>query len=74
MSHISDGLATDILKGKMASQRVSYAELSRRLEEIGVKGTAGSLRSKVSRGTFTADFFLQCLLVMDIKTIRLDES
>jgi Domain of unknown function (DUF6471) len=74
MSHIGEGAASRMLRAKMVGQGVSYDELAKRLGEIGVKGTSGGLRNKISRGSFTADFFLHCLSVMDIKNIRLDES
>lgn len=74
MSHINDGTASRILRAKMVGQGVSYDELAKRLGEIGVKGTSGGLRNKISRGSFTADFFLKSLWVMNVVNIRLDES
>lgn len=74
MSHIRDGAAKRILRAKMVGQDVSYEELAKRLGEIGVQETNGGLRNKISRGAFTADFFLQSLSVMNVVNIRLDES
>lgn len=74
MSLIRDGEARRILKAEMARRELSYDGLVAALAEIEVKETNGSLRNKVSRGSFTADFFLQCLAAMGVKTIRLDDT
>jgi hypothetical protein len=73
MSQIRDGEARRILKAEMARRELSYDRLVSALAEIEVKETNGSLRNKVSRGSFTADFFLQCLAAMGVKALRLDD-
>ena len=73
MSHIRDGEAKRILRAEMARREVSYDTLMEKLGGIGVKETNAGLRNKLSRGSFTADFFLQCLTALEVKTIRLDE-
>ena len=55
----------------MALRRVSYADLVKLLAEIEVKETEANLRNKVSRGSFTAAFLLQCLTVMNVTTLHL---
>lgn len=74
MSQIRDGEAKRILRSEMARRETTYEELARRLAEVGVKETNASLRNKLSRGSFTADFFLQCLTVLEVKALRLDEG
>lgn len=71
MSQKRDGDAKRILRAEMALHAVTYEILSARLGEIGVKETNASLRNKLSRGSFTADFFLQCLSALEVKTLRL---
>jgi hypothetical protein len=74
MSHISDGEAKRILRSEMVRRGVTYDDLATRLGEIGVKETNKSLRSKLSRGSFTADFFLQALTAMGVTKLHLGES
>ncbi len=57
----------------MVRRDVGYEELSSRLAEMGVKLSAKALRSKVSRGGFTADVFLQCMTALGVETLRLTE-
>lgn len=66
--------AKAVLRSEMALRRVSYADLVNLLAEIEVKETEANLRNKVSRGSFTAAFLLQCLHVMKVKTLHLDED
>lgn len=66
--------AKAILRAEMALRRVTYADLVQLLAEIEVKETEANLRNKVSRGSFTAAFLLQCLHVMKVKNLRLDED
>jgi hypothetical protein len=63
--------AKSVLRAEMALRRVSYADLVKLLAEIEVKETEANLRNKVSRGSFTAAFLLQCLTVMNVTTLHL---
>lgn len=65
--------AKGVLRGEMVRRRIDYADLVALLAEDGVKETTANLRNKVSRGSFTAAFLLQCLHVMQVKTLHLDE-
>jgi hypothetical protein len=49
-----------VLKSQLALKGVSYKLLARLLGEIGVTETPQSIASKLSRGTFSMAFFLQC--------------
>jgi len=73
MSHIENGDAKRILRAEMVRRSVSYDDLARLLGEAGVKETNKSLRSKLSRGSFTADFFLQALAAMGVANLRIEE-
>ena len=64
--------ARGIIRGEMARQNVTYAQLVERLATIGVQEDERNLRNKVSRGKFTAAFLLQCLMAMGALTFRLD--
>lgn len=52
--------ARGILKAELARRNVSYKQLVKALERIGVDETAHSVAQKLSRGTFSFQFFLQC--------------
>mgnify|MGYP006431098151 CR=1 FL=1 len=61
-----------ILKGELKRRDMSYRQLAERLQEMGVHETERSIANKISRGGFTAVFFVQCLSAMDAREIRLD--
>ena len=61
-----------ILKGEMKRRNMTYDQLAERLAGIGIETSARVLRTKVSRGGFSAVFLLQCFKAMGCKVIRLD--
>ena len=52
--------ARGIIRAEMARQNVTYSQLVKRLESMGVTEDERNLRNKVSR-QLTAAFLLQCL-------------
>jgi len=46
--------------------------LAAKLAEVGVRDTAVNIRNKVSRGGFSAVFFVQCLKATGTEVVRLD--
>jgi hypothetical protein len=65
-------LVKGLLKAELKRRNLSYADLAQKLGEIGVKDSERNISNKVSRGTFTAIFFVQCMEAIGCKTIRLD--
>lgn len=63
-SQIGSENAKGILKAELKRRNMTYADLVENLSAIGVTETEANLRNKISRGTFTAAFFLQCLLAI----------
>ncbi|WP_244364016.1 DUF6471 domain-containing protein [Burkholderia pseudomallei] len=55
----------------MYRMRLSYKELARRLEQLGIDETADQINRKVNRKRFSAAFLLACLVAMDVKFIRI---
>ena len=53
---------------------IGYAELVERLGAIGVKESEQNIANKLSRGTFTAAFFVQCFDAIGCRTIHLDRN
>ena len=58
--------AANILKAELKRQGVTYAQLA---ERIGDKEV--NIRNKLSRGKFSAAFFLRCLDAAQVELVRL---
>lgn len=64
--------ASNILKSILTRRNIKYYELAIKLKEMGIEETQGSISNKISRGTFSFTFFMQCMEALGIKEIRLD--
>jgi hypothetical protein len=62
-----------ILKSELIKRGISNVDLVMLLNEIDVHETKASIDSKISRGTFSACFFLQCLSVIGCTKIEIEE-
>lgn len=60
-----------ILKAELKRKGMSYRDLAEKLAEIGVKDTELNIKNKISRGGFTAAFFVQCLVAIGCHNVRL---
>jgi hypothetical protein len=49
------------IKAELKRYQMKYADLATRLSESGMPITEPTLRNKISRGNFSASFFLHCL-------------
>lgn len=65
-------LARHVLKGELARLGVSNGQLSAKLGAIGIYETESTIVRKISRGKFSAAFFLQCLDALGVTLIRMD--
>lgn len=63
-----------MLKAEMKRRNLSYRDLVEKLAVVGVTETEANLRNKISRGGFTAAFFVQCLEAIGCQTLRLSEG
>ena len=63
-----------ILKAELKRRNVSYKQLAERLEEMGVHDSERNINNKISRGGFTAVFFVQCLNAIGCQTLRFTDS
>lgn len=63
--------AKNILKAELKRKGVTYAQLSERLGEMGTQISEQSVNNKISRGGFTAAFFLQCLEAIGALDIKI---
>ena len=63
-----------ILKGELKRRNIGYKELAERLEKMGIHETERNINNKISRGGFTAVFFVQCLVAIGCTTLRLEDA
>lgn len=66
--------AKNVLKGELKRRGLTYADLAEKLAAIGVEENERNLNNKISRGGFTAAFFIECLIAIGCQTIRLNED
>lgn len=63
--------AKNLLKAELKRRGVTYAQLAEKLAVIGVQENERNLNNKISRGGFTAAFFLQCLHALNAESLPL---
>ena len=63
-----------ILKAELKRRNVSYRQLAEKLEAIGIHETERNINNKISRGGFTATFFIQCLVAIGCHTLHLEDT
>jgi hypothetical protein len=54
-------------------RNVGYRELAENLTAMGTPQTDRNVANKISRGGFTAGFFIQCLVAIGSHTLRLED-
>ncbi len=62
-----------MLKSELIKRGLSTEDLTILLNQHGCTETKASVDSKISRGTFSASFFMQCLYVMGCTKIDIEE-
>lgn len=62
-----------MLKAELKRRNVSYKQLAERLEAMGIHETERNINNKISRGGFTAAFFVQCLKAVGCTTLHLED-
>ena len=63
-----------ILKAELARRNLTYKDLAERLRAAGVEDNNRNISNKLSRGAFTAAFFIACMDAIGCKTIHLDDD
>ncbi len=63
----------NMLKGELKKRGITYAQLAARLADVGVHENERNLNNKISRGGFSAVFFVQCMEAIGCTTLRLEE-
>ena len=63
-----------MLKVEMAKRNLTYKQLSEKLAGLGVVESEPNIRNKLSRGTFSAVFLVQCLEAMGSRSLQLSDG
>jgi len=66
-------LAKRHIKAELKRADVGYTELARRLTEMGLPETEGSVTVKINRGAFPAWFYFAAMKAVGTHTVRLHE-
>jgi hypothetical protein len=65
--------AKGLLKAELKRRNVGYRELAEKLTAIGIPETERNIANRISRGGFTAAFFIQCLSAVGCTSLRLED-
>lgn len=63
----------NLLKAELKRRGVSYRDLAEKLTDMGTPDSERNLANKIARGTFTAAFFVQCLVAVGATNLRLED-
>lgn len=63
--------ARRVLKVELARKGVGYKKLAILLKGIGVAETQSSIANKLSRGTFSFAFFMQCITALGLTSVNI---
>lgn len=66
--------AKGIIRGELKRRNLSYMDLADKLAAIGVRDTPRNIQNKITRGGFTAVFFLQVLEAIGVKNLQIDSG
>lgn len=64
--------AKNILKCELKRRGLTYAALAEKLGERGAHESERNLANKISRGSFTAAFFMMCMDVIGVRQVSLE--
>jgi uncharacterized hydantoinase/oxoprolinase family protein len=68
-----DDNAKRLLKSELIKRGITNTDLVFLLHEIGIEETKAGIDSKISRGSFSATFLLQCLSVIGCRKIEIED-
>lgn len=64
--------AKNILKSELKRRGITYAELAKKLTALGADESERNIANKISRGSFTAAFFMMCMDAIGARQLVLD--
>jgi hypothetical protein len=62
-----------ILKAELKRRHIGYKELAEKLHALGIKDSERNIANKIARGSFTAVFFVQCLVAIGCHSVHLTD-
>ncbi len=67
-------IPSKIFKVELSKRDLKYPDLVEKLKQLNIEINVDDLRGRMSRGTFGAIFFIQCLRAIGVKELLLEES
>lgn len=64
--------AKNILKAELKRRGITYGQLADRLTMLGTPENERNIANKISRGSFTAAFFMMCMDAIGANSLSLD--
>ena len=64
--------AKQLIRAELKRRDLSYADLAKRMEVIGLKVNDRTIANKIATGSFSAVFFLQVMEAIGVKNLPLD--
>lgn len=64
----------NLLKAELKRKGVGYRDLADKLAAIGVHDSERNISNKLSRGSFTAVFLVQCLVAIGARDLRIEDG
>lgn len=64
--------AKNILKSELKRRGMTYAQLAEKLMTLGITENERNLANKISRGSFTAAFFMMCMDAIGVHQLSLE--
>lgn len=61
------GRLRNYLKSHIKLRDTTYSELAQALQKYGLDESEATIANKISRGAFSAEFFVGCLLAMGVR-------
>ncbi len=61
-----------LLKAELKKRNLTYKELAERLTAAGMSDSEANVANKISRGGFSAAYFVQCLDVIGCKNVSIE--
>lgn len=61
-----------LLKAELTRRGITYGELAKRLQAIGIDDSERNISNKISRGGFSATYFFQIMEAIGVETLHLD--
>ena len=64
--------AKNILKSELKRRGITYGQLADRLTMLGTPENERNIANKISRGSFTAAFFMMCMDAIGVTSVSLE--